>query len=92
MAVVTLPNRQASQMAAIYIRTSSEHQAEKASPEEQESDCRRLAEQHGLNVVAVYRDIERYRVGGRLVDPSGTRSDRPGLVAMLDDAVAGNSK
>jgi DNA invertase Pin-like site-specific DNA recombinase len=48
-----------------------------------------LAEQHGLNVVAVYRDIERYRVGGRLVDPSGTRSDRPGLVAMLDDAVAG---
>ncbi len=89
MAVVTLPNRQASQVAAIYIRTSSEHQAEKASPEEQESDCRRLAEQHGLNVVAVYRDIERYRVGGRLVDPSGTRSDRPGLVAMLDDAVAG---
>ena len=54
--------------------------------------ARRLAEQHGLNVVAVYRDIERYRVGGRLVDPSGTRSDRPGLVAMLDDAVAGNSK
>ena len=33
MAVVTLPNRQASQVAAIYIRTSSEHQAEKASPE-----------------------------------------------------------
>jgi hypothetical protein len=54
--------------------------------------ARRLAEQHGLNVVAVYPDIDPYRGGGRLVDPSGTRSDRPGLVAMLDDAVAGNSK
>jgi len=75
--------------AVIYIRTSSEHQAEKASPEEQEADCRELAEEHGLTVVEVYRDIERYRVGNRLVDPSGTRSDRPGLLAMLRDAAAG---
>jgi hypothetical protein len=76
-------------LAAIYIRTSSEHQAEKASPEEQERDCRSLAEQHGLKVTAVYRDTERYRVGRRLVDPSGTRADRPGLAAMLSDAMAG---
>jgi site-specific DNA recombinase len=75
--------------AAIYIRTSSEHQGEKASPEEQEADCRRLAEEHGLEVAGVYRDIKRYRAKRRLVDPSGTRSDRPGLVTMLQDARAG---
>jgi site-specific DNA recombinase len=76
--------------AAIYIRTSSEHQGEKASPDEQEADCRRLADEHGLTVVAVYRDTERYRVRSRLVDPSGTRADRPGLVAMLRDAAEGH--
>lgn len=75
--------------AVIYIRTSSEHQAGKASPDEQERDCRALAEQHGLTVTAVYRDVERYRVKGRLVDPSGTRADRPGLLALLADAKAG---
>lgn len=74
--------------AAIYVRTSSEHQGEKASPDEQEADCRRLAEQHGLSVVKVYRDIERYRVKTRLVEPSATRIDRPGLVAMLRDGAA----
>jgi site-specific DNA recombinase len=76
--------------AAIYIRTSSEHQAEKSSPDEQERDCRALAEQHDLQVVAVYRDTERYRVKTRLVDPSGTRVDRPGLTTMLNDAAEGH--
>lgn len=52
--------------AAIYVRTSSEHQAERCSPEEQERDCRLLAEQNGLTVVAVYQDIERYRAKRRL--------------------------
>ncbi len=75
--------------AGIYIRTSSEHQAGKASPDEQERDCRTLAEQLGLTVTAVYRDTERYRVKGRMVDPSGTRVDRPGLLAMLEDSAAG---
>jgi DNA invertase Pin-like site-specific DNA recombinase len=83
MESTTLRDRQITQLAAINIRTSSEHQAEKASPEEQEADCRKLAEEHGLTVVDVYRDIERYRSGKRLVDPSGTRADRPALVAML---------
>lgn len=77
-----------SKRAAIYIRTSSEHQGAKASPDEQEADCRKLADDNGFIVEAVYRDTERYRVKNRLVDPSGTRSDRPGLVAMLEDAKA----
>ena len=76
-------------LAAIYVRVSSEQQGEKSSPDEQESDCRKLAADQGLTVVSVYRDIEKYRAGRKLVDPSGTRSDRPGLLAMLRDAGAG---
>ena len=77
-------------MAAIYIRTSSEHQGEKSSPAEQEADCRRLAEEKGLTLVRVYKDIEKYRVRNKLVEPSGTRYDRPGLVSMLRDAAVGS--
>ena len=72
--------------AVIYVRTSSEMQGENSSPFEQEADCRRLALEKGLNVVVVYRDVEKYRVGNKLVEPSGTRSDRPSLLAMLKDA------
>ncbi len=75
--------------AAIYVRVSSEHQAEKASPEEQGSDCHKLAAEQSLTVVAVYRDVEKYRVKRRLVEPSATRIDRPGLLAMLRDAKGG---
>lgn len=75
-----------SRRAAIYIRTSSETQGGKSSPSEQESDCQTLAKQKGLQVVHVYRDVEKYRVGNRLVEPSGSRSDRPDLLAMLNDA------
>ncbi len=73
------------QRAAIYIRTSSESQGEKASPSEQEADCRSLAKEKGLIVVCVYRDIKKYRVRNKLVEPSGSRTDRPGLLAMLQD-------
>ena len=72
--------------AVIYIRTSSEQQGEKSSPVEQEADCRLFAEKQGLVVVNVYRDIERYRVKKKWVEPSGVRYDRPGLLAMLRDA------
>lgn len=72
--------------AVIYIRTSSETQGEKSSPIEQEVDCRRLAQENGLTVVRVYRDVEKYRVGNKLVEPSGSRSDRPALQAMLKNA------
>jgi DNA invertase Pin-like site-specific DNA recombinase len=75
--------------AAIYIRTSSETQGEKSSPVEQEVDCLHLAQENRFSVVRVYRDMERYRVGNKLVEPSGTRSDRPGLLAMLKDASLG---
>ncbi len=77
--------------AAIYVRVSSEKQGrgEKVSPEAQEKDCRALCESRGYQVAAIYHDIEKYRVGKRLVEPSGTRPDRPGLKHMLADARTG---
>ena len=72
--------------AVIYVRTSSEMQGEKNSPVEQEADCREFAEQQGFVVVNVYRDIQRYRIKNKWIEPSGTRYDRPGLLAMLRDA------
>jgi len=72
--------------AVIYIRTSSETQGENSSPIEQEADCLHLAQDKGVSVIGVYRDVEKYRVGNKLVEPSGSRADRPGLLAMLRDA------
>jgi len=56
------------QLAAIYVRVSSEHQAEKVSPEEQEIECRKLAEDMGLSIINVYRDTQKFRVGSRLFE------------------------
>lgn len=89
--------------AAIYVRVSSEKQAKgtakeretngedaaKESPKAQERDCRELCDRQGYIVVGVYADTEKYRVNGRLVEPSGTRHDRPQLKRMLKDADAG---
>jgi site-specific DNA recombinase len=72
--------------AAIYIRVSNEMQSEKASPVEQELDCKEYVESKGYVLTEIYRDIERYRVKGRLVEPSGTRVDRPGLLKLISDA------
>src|SRR3982750_2674337 len=47
---------QAGKRAAIYVRTSTERQAEKVSPEAQEADCKALCERQGYQVVEVYRD------------------------------------
>ncbi|GAB4577534.1 MAG: hypothetical protein Fur0022_02650 [Anaerolineales bacterium] len=74
--------------AVIYIRVSSELQGEKVSPQIQEQDCRTYCESKGYKVVFVYRDVERYRVGTKLVEPSGTRADRPGLKQMIADGYA----
>jgi site-specific DNA recombinase len=83
---ITIEGVQMSRRAIIYIRTSSETQGERSSPVEQESDCRHLAQEKGLQVVRIYHDVEKYRIGNKLVEPSGSRSDRPGLLAMLKDA------
>ena len=76
--------------AAIYVRVSSEKQAgdQEVSPDQQEKDCRQHCESRGYGVVKVYRDVKRYRVGGRLVQPTATRADRP-AAPWLADCVSG---
>lgn len=81
--------RQGTQRAAIYVRVSSEKQADKVSPEAQESDARELCKRQGYIVTEVYRDTEKYRANGRMVEPSGTRHDRPQFKRMMKDADAG---
>ncbi len=75
--------------AAIYIRVSTERQADRISPEAQEADCTAYCEAHDYQVFDIYKDIEKYRVNGRMVEPSGTRADRPQLKRMLADGDAG---
>lgn len=75
--------------AGIYIRVSTEAQADKVSPDVQEREGREYCETRGYQVVGVYRDVERYRASGRMVEPSGTRSDRPQFLRMLADIDAG---
>ena len=53
--------------AAIYVRVSSERQAiDKISPDAQEADCKDYCMTRGYTVVGIYRDIKKYRAGGRL--------------------------
>jgi site-specific DNA recombinase len=76
--------------AAVYIRVSSEEQADgKISPIDQENDSLAYCESRGYQLVGVYRDITKYRSKGKMVEPSATRNDRPGLVQMLKDSDAG---
>jgi site-specific DNA recombinase len=71
--------------AAIYIRVSTERQADKVSPQTQEEDCREYCKVHNYQVIEVYRDTEKYRSGKKMVEPSGTRSDRPQFLRALAD-------
>ena len=82
--------------AGIYVRVSDEEQAvarnnktkeveSKTSPQTQEKDCTEYCQGRGYVIVKIYRDIQRYRSGGRMVEPSGTRADRPGLLELFKD-------
>ncbi len=65
--------------AAIYCRVSTAEQSERGySLEAQAQDCRRLATELGLQVVAAFQDVE-----------SGAEWDLPGLNALLDGAGRG---
>ncbi len=77
--------------AAIYARVSSERQAaeDRVSIESQLGDCERHCQQRGYQIEARYVDKEKYRVRGKLVQPSAQRKDRPQYVAMLTAARAG---
>jgi len=65
-----------SKRAAIYVRVSTDEQAEAglASLPHQEAECRKLAERLGLTVTTVHRD-----------EVSGQTTNRPGLLRLLAD-------
>lgn len=72
---------------------SSEEQAGpgKTSIDTQRDDCRALAAKLGWTVVGEYVDDRRYRVGTKLVEPSGSRADRPQWRKMLAALEAGQA-
>lgn len=59
-------------MAAIYTRVSTDEQESNSSLESQRAACQRLADQQGLTVMRVYRDVQ-----------SGADLERPQFNAML---------
>jgi len=72
-------------------RVSSEEQAkgESASIDQQLADMRALCERMGWKILETFVDCENYRATqtpnkGKIVNPSGERADRPGLLAMLE--------
>ena len=79
--------------AGIYVRTSSEHQAGKASPDEQERDCRALAERAGLTVAADWETaartyLEDLRLGVMSLDTEAqTEEERAALFRLRRRAV-----
>jgi site-specific DNA recombinase len=77
--------------AAIYARVSRAYgeDDDRLTIETQLLDCNEYCQQRGYVVVKEYIDKDRYRSRGRLVNPSGTRKDRLGYVAMLKAARAG---
>jgi site-specific DNA recombinase len=77
--------------AAIYVRVSSTRQAaeDRVSSQAQLDDCRQYAKKQGYQLVAEISDINKYRSKGRLVEPSGTRKDRPGYLQLIRMTKAG---
>lgn len=58
--------------AAIFVRASSETQGTYSSSIEQAADCGNLACEKGLHVVHIDRDVEKYRMGHKMVEPSAS--------------------
>ena len=77
--------------AAIYARVSSERQAgnDRVSIEVQLAESEAYCKERGYAVVGRYVDCEKYRVRGKLVQPSGERKDRPEYRKMLKAVLAG---
>ena len=77
--------------AAGYLRVSSEKQGRdnRVSIPEQKRLIEQKAKQDGAEIVQWYADSKPYRSqNNRMVQPSGTRADRPGFVSLLADMAA----
>jgi site-specific DNA recombinase len=79
----------ASSIVVGYVRTSTALQADKVSPELQKQDIQDYCQQKGYNLIGFYEDIQKYKAGSRMVEPSARRSDRPQWLKMIADAKNG---
>lgn len=83
--------------AVLYARVSSEKQdlADKVSIDQQIADMQKTADHNGWTIVSTFVDSKDYVATkkpkrGKKVNPSGTRDDRPGLLAMLEKVKTGD--
>lgn len=79
--------------AAIYVRVSKayrdDEKEDRVTIEAQLADCEAYCQEQGHVIAARYVDKDKYRSRGKMVNPSGTRKDRPDYRAMLKAASAG---
>jgi site-specific DNA recombinase len=80
-----------SKRAAIYVRVSKAYKAndERVTIDAQLADCEAYCQERNYTVMARFVDKDKYRYRRVLVNPSGERKDRPGYVALLKAARAG---
>lgn len=74
-----------------YVRVSSQEQSgpDTASVPAQLEESEKLIKQAGGVLVDTYQDSARYRVGTRMLEPSGERADRPEWLRLLADIKSG---
>lgn len=77
--------------AAIYARVSKAYKDDddRVTIEQQLADCEARCRDLGAVIAARFVDKDKYRSRGKLVNPSGTKSDRPAYRRMLKAAKAG---
>jgi len=81
-----------SKTATVYARVSrayNEGEEDRITIEAQLADAEAYCQERGYIIVARYVDKDKYRSRGKMVNPSGTRKDRPAYRAMLKAARAG---
>jgi site-specific DNA recombinase len=76
--------------AVIYARVSRAYKEDddRITIESQLADCEAYCKQRGYMIIGQYVDKDKYRARRKLVNPSGTRKDRPAYTTMLKAARA----
>ncbi len=78
--------------AVIYVRASLESQGEKIQPCRAGSGLPAPGSRKRVIVARVDWDVEKYRAKNKLVESLGSRSGRPGLLAIIKEVSKGKSK
>lgn len=80
-----------SKRAAIYVRVSRAYREDddRTTIESQLADCEKYCLERGYSIVDTFIEKDKYRVRGKLVNPSATRKDRPQYLKLLKAAKGG---